>query len=94
METTTILAFFSDSGTPALGLIPTINIREAQSGNIVVNGATCPEIGSGFYRYNFLYDPNLDYTVVVDGGNTLIDADRYVYDSVPNVTRLTGGSIA
>ncbi len=89
----TIQIFFTSLGTPATGLTPTITILNTLTSAVVINGASCPEVGMGFYYYNFSYDANTVYSVIVDGGNTLQDAERYKYTTVPDIGRTIGGSI-
>jgi hypothetical protein len=76
-----ILAYFSDNGVPATGLlIPTIKIREIPVGTLLVNGSSMTEIGDGFYSYDFTtYDSTKDYAIICDGTASLSDSDRYVY---------------
>jgi len=76
-----ILAYFSNSGTPATGLTtPTIRIRDLSSGSLLVNDSTMTEVGDGFYSYDFTtYDKNKDYSIRCDGTAVLVDTDRYVY---------------
>ena len=75
-----ILSFFTDDGSPKTGLAPTIKIRDVSDGSLLVNGFSMPEVGDGFYRYDYSsYDSEKDYAIVCDGGISLSDADRYVY---------------
>jgi hypothetical protein len=76
-----ILAYFSNNGVPATGLIiPTIKIREVPAGTLLVNGSSMTEVGDGFYTYNFTtYDADKDYAIVCDGTAALSDSDRYTY---------------
>lgn len=77
-----ISAYFSNSGTPATGLSPTINIRDFSDGSLVVNGAAMTETGDGFYKYDFAgYDATKDYAIRCDGGIALLAADRYAVAS-------------
>ncbi len=85
-----ITAFFTDRGTPALLLAPTVTIIEAD-GTPVISGVAMTETGSGWYRYDFAgYDASKDYLLTGDGGATLEDGDRYLYavnHSAVDVTR-------
>lgn len=80
---TTITSFFSEDGLPKTGLTPLIKIRDLSDDSIVINNAAMDEVADGFYKYVFTYQAYKQYTVVVDGGNTLIDAERYVFTSLP-----------
>jgi len=74
-----IIAFFTNQGTPATGLTPTIDIWEAD-GTQVVSGATMTEVGGGFYKYDFTnYDGSKHYCIRADGGPTLPTDERYQY---------------
>lgn len=78
----TIIAFFTNNGTPALGLAPIVKIREVATGNLVVAGESgdiMVEVGDGWYRYEFNADDTKDYAIVCDGGDSLTTAERYVY---------------
>lgn len=92
--TTTITIFFTESGIPKTGLTPTITILDTNTGATVINAASCVAVGLGFYRYLFTYEANKDYSVLVDGGNTLLDTERYKYTSVPADTKIVSGTIA
>ena len=75
-----ILAPFTNDGLPATGLSPTIRIRELPSKNLVVTDAAMEEVGDGSYSYDFSgYDSLKSYSIRCDGGNTLVNADRYVF---------------
>lgn len=75
-----ILAFFTNNGTPATGLTPTIRIRDLSDDSLVVNDESMSETGDGHYKYNFsTYDANKDYAIRCDGGISLSDSDRYKY---------------
>lgn len=74
-----IIAFFTNQGTPATGLTPTIDIWESD-GTQVVSGATMTEVGGGFYKYDFTdYDGSKHYCIRADGGPTLPTDERYQY---------------
>lgn len=80
-----LTAHFTSGGLPQLGLTPTIDIFELdplvpiQNTQIVTADPTV-EIGMGWYRYDFLtYNPRKTYVFSFDGGNTLVDCDRYKY---------------
>jgi hypothetical protein len=75
-----ILSYFTNSGVPETGLSPTIRIRNASTGALVVTDAAMIEVGDGFYRYDFTgYDALIDYSIRSDGGASLADAERYAY---------------
>lgn len=75
------IAFFTNNGTPATGLTPTIDIWESD-GTQVVTAASMTEIAGGFYKYDFTtYDDTKDYCIRADGGISLNATDRYVYST-------------
>ena len=75
-----ILAFFTLSGTPATGLVPTIRIRDLSDNSLVVTDAAMTEVGDGHYQYDFTtYDKDTDYAVRCDGGMSLTGVERYTY---------------
>jgi len=75
-----IVAYFTNTGTPATGLSPTIRIRNVATGALVVTDAAMTEIGDGWYKYDFTtYDPTLDYAIRCDGTAALTAPDRYVF---------------
>lgn len=70
--------WFTESGSPKTGLLPTINGWESD-GTQVLTDEAMSEVGGGFYLYNFSsYDETKDYFFLADGGATLIGYDRYV----------------
>ena len=74
-----IKADFTNSGTPVLGLTPTIRIRELPT-TLVVTDEAMTESGDGTYFYDYgAYDVTKDYTMRCDGGASLSDTDRYKY---------------
>ena len=74
-----ISAFFTNAGTPATGLSPTIRIRRLDTDALVVTDAAMVEVGDGFYDYDFTstFSDLLDYAIRADGTATLSGADRY-----------------
>jgi len=76
-----ILSPFTENGMPALGLFPTIRIRDISDGSLVVIDDPMIEKGDGFYAYDFAgYDDTKDYAVRCDSV-TLSGTDRYSYAS-------------
>ncbi len=76
-----ITAFFNNSGTPATGLSPTIDVWTLDGTQIVTDQAMT-EVAGGFYYYDFAtYDEDEDYVIRADGTDTLVGSDRYVYSS-------------
>lgn len=74
-----ITVYFEDSGVPATGLAPTLNIRDISDGSLAIDGLNMTEVGDGFYMYDFeTYDSSITYTILCDAGASLSDADRYV----------------
>jgi len=80
-----ITARFTQCGSPALGLTPTINIWELDPINplvytqVVTNGPLT-ELFPGWYRYDFTtYDYAKNYIFTIDGGATLPPSERYQY---------------
>ena len=73
-----IVAYFTDGGTPKIGLSPTIRIRDVSDSSLVITDAAMSEMGDGFYKYDFAtYDSSVEYSIRCDGGATLKDDDRY-----------------
>ena len=76
-----ITAFFSNAGTPATGLSPTIDVWTLD-GTQVINAQAMTEVAGGFYFYDFTtYDEDENYVIRADGTATLSGSDRYVYSS-------------
>ena len=75
-----ISSFFSQNGTPALGLSPTIRIWEVTNttNTLVITDAPMVEVGDGFYKYVFAgYDGTTNYVIRADGGTSLPQRDRF-----------------
>lgn len=81
-----INSFFTSSGTPALGLSPTIRIWEVDgtSHTLVLGGSpvqTMIEVGDGFYKFEFTtalgYDATKNYVFRAFGGAGLPVTERY-----------------
>ena len=76
-------AFFTNNGTPATGLTPTIKFKDVDNGvditsSITGGNTTLSEVGDGFYQYNLQnYTGSQSYAIVVDGGVTLQGRERY-----------------
>lgn len=76
--TTRISTFFNDSETgPITGLTPTVRVREAATGTLVVTDSNMTEIGDGFYTMTFSEDPALDYTFRADA--KLIEFNQFAF---------------
>ncbi|RLI53567.1 MAG: hypothetical protein DRP09_15415 [Candidatus Thorarchaeota archaeon] len=74
-----ILAYFTQDGEPALGLSPVVTIRDVETGNIVISGASMIEKGDGFYGYYFTsFNPEQNYAIICDSV-TLSGVERYTY---------------
>lgn len=85
-----IVAYFESDGNPSIGLTPLIRIRYVSNGVIVAEDYM-EDIGSGFYKFNFItYDMTKDYTILVDGGGRLRSSERFLegatgeYGSISN----------
>jgi len=75
-----ISSLFTSSGTPVLGLSPTIRIWEVLTAGdvLIVTDAPMTEVGDGFYKYEFAtYDPLKDYLFRTYGGATLPTSEQY-----------------
>jgi hypothetical protein len=73
-----ILSFFTDRGIPAEELIPKIKIVDVMDSTAIVLWDIMTEISDGWYKYDFIkYNYQREYVVVVDGGSTLNDGERY-----------------
>lgn len=76
-----LFAFFTNQGSPATGLSPTIDIWK-DDGNQVVTAQAMTEIAGGFYKYDFTtYDETLDYCFRADGTDTLQTNERYLFNT-------------
>ena len=76
--------------TPALGLVPTVKIRDISDGSIVVNGAPMTEVGDGGYKYIFsAYDALKNYQIVCDAGSSIIARYSYGYNGEYIVQTMT-----
>jgi len=88
---------FLNAGVPAIGLAPTIRIRDVLTGALIITDAAMTEIGDGMYKYDFVgYVGGTDYAIRADGGVTLTGSDRYVFgvnnavqDNIPTNPLLT-----
>lgn len=75
-----ILAYFTSAGVPAVGLFPTIRIRNLATDALVVTDAAMAKVGDGWYKYWFAaYDSTIDYAIRCDGTAVLANADRYAF---------------
>jgi hypothetical protein len=84
-----INSYFANSGVPALGLSPHIDVWSVVTGvgTQVIFTDPMIEVGGGFYTYQFLtYDPTIDYVFRSDGGITLSAGDRYSVGATETAT--------
>lgn len=80
-----IISFFTNNGTPATGLNPSLIAVDVSDNSVVLNSVTMAEIGYGGYKYDFsAYDKTKDYFYRSDGGATLSGNDRYLWGSNEN----------
>ena len=85
----TVTAYFSNAGTSATGLSPTIRIRNVASKALIIMDEAMTEVGDGWYKYVFSnYVIGTDYVIRCDGTATLSGADRYVVASSAGETDL------
>ena len=76
-----ITTFFTDKGTPSIGLSATIDIWKLD-GTQIITAQAMSEIAGGFYVYDFTtYDEDENYVIRADGSSTLTGSDRYSYSS-------------
>ena len=71
MSKTWAFWFNSITGAPLTGILPlpTVNIRNANTGVAVVTGGTTVERGDGWYTYTQSpYDPTVDLIALADAG--------------------------
>lgn len=77
-----IVSFFSEDGSPSLGLNPVVNIRDVSDGSLVVSEGLMLEKGDGFYSYDFVgYDSAKDYAILCDSIVLSGTNERYAYAS-------------
>lgn len=80
-----ITSHFTTAGIPQPGLSPVIDIFLLNALNPllstqVVTAGACVEIGSGWYRYDFIaYNPTMSYVFSIDGGVSMQACDRFKY---------------
>lgn len=68
---------FTNRGTPATGLTPSISGWDLSDDTLQFN-ETMSETPGGIYKWDFSnYNHNVDYSFLVDGGDTLDEADRW-----------------
>ena len=68
---------FTNRGTPATGLTPSISGWDLSDDSLQFSG-TMSETPGGIYKWDFSnYNHNVDYSFLVDGGDTLDEADRW-----------------
>lgn len=80
-----VLSLFTNNGTPATGLSPTIRVRKVSDNSLIVTDAAMTEVGDGWYKYDFSsYDPSLDYAIRCDGGASLPAGERYTFAGSDN----------
>lgn len=90
-----ILAFFTNNGTPTLGLTPTIRIRDVVTNALLVTDALMSEVGDGHYKYDFItYDKDKDYSIRCDGGISLTISERYTYAGNENYIEDIGETVS
>ena len=69
--------YFSNAGVPATGLTLTWeSLTQRDGGGAEGSQPTFTEVGGGWYRFS--YSPTESMVGVIDGSDTLDDADRYV----------------
>ena len=72
----TYKVFFAALGIPATGLSPSITtFKKVSDGSDVGSPPAITETGGGWYK--FTYAPAFDIVLVIDGGATLDDSERY-----------------
>lgn len=80
-----ILAYFTYYSSPAVGLSPTIRIRDLSDNSLLVTDAAMTEVGDGKYEYDFsAYQSSKNYVVRCYGGSSLPPSERYAYCVLDN----------
>ena len=75
-----VTTFFTEGGSPKLLLTPTLDIYRVSDDTTIVSSASMPEIGNGWYKYNFVdYVEETEYVITCDGGSVLGIFERYTY---------------
>ena len=79
-----IIAAFTEEGSPKTGLSPTVNVRDASDGSLVLVG-NMSEIGDGGYKYDFsTAEAGKDYFYKADAGASISGPERYAFGSNEN----------
>lgn len=85
-----IIASFTYRGIALTGLSPVVNIVDIT--NILTPTPIVPvsnlmvDVLNGFYAYDFVnYIPGREYTIMIDGGDTLSDENRYKYGIIDKI---------
>ena len=80
-----IAAYFSEDGSPKIGLSPTLDIIDPSDDSVVINDGAMTEVGQGWYKYTFAgYDNTKDYVILCDSV-TLIGSERYAIGSTEDM---------
>ena len=75
-----IMTYFTQTGVPKTGLTPTLDVWKLSDNSQVVTNQAMSEVGGGLYKYFFSgYQATEEYGVRCDGGNELINAERYSF---------------
>ena len=75
-----IQAFFLNKEGPVTGLTPTITIIDLSDNSELISDASMTEVGRGAYKYFYTsYDYTKDYCIIMDGGATLLNNERYIF---------------
>ena len=91
-----IISFFTEEGTPKVGLSPTLNVADIEADTLAISGASMSGLASmsHAYYYDFAsYDENKKYAITVDGGAALNDSDRYQFATNETENLETGISL-
>ena len=73
-----VIVHYNKDGKPKEGLSPTIKIRDADTGNIIVENEYMTEVGDGYYKYPFTdIEENKEYLVICYSGEGLPENQRY-----------------
>jgi hypothetical protein len=84
-----IAAFFFDGtggGSPAVGMspLPTLRVRRISDNTLVVTDANMPELGDGWYSFDFtsLFDEGEEYVTRAEASALTLSRDKFKFGTI------------